>query len=712
MTFAQNIGLLKQQFEKATHDSIRLRLKFLISDYYYGINQKLAKQLAFESLNYLNSGANPVIQIRAIQNAANRYWEDGEYPKSIALQRKVLSISRKNNLVFWTGKAHHYIGLNYFYTADFDSALYYYTLAKKEYLSAGDTAYVSRVENHTGLLYDQMGDYTAAINQVILSMKMQEKIPGFISGSYQVASANALSDSAFFRSRIHKNLTDLEFETKQGNTLNIAQTLRNVGMDYMNLGNQRLAISYLRNANRYYAEANYDPFLENLGEAYEALGILDSAVYFYRLRMVKQAETGTKNTLAACYSLMAKVYFKQNKFDESLSFYKKALDLHELMNNRLPVTQAKLAIVRVLEKNGRYAEALQYATQALELATKIGALPKQVSSYEAMQRIYQHEKQFDKSLEALLKANELNKKLTEGAARLNVSKLSYLYESERKDKQLLQLKEASLLHEAEMKNRNLLIILAAAVVLGVSVTGFVYYSRFRQKKRSAEILENQNKIIEQQNTELTTQNSEKEILLSEIHHRVKNNLQIISSLINLKVNHTTSETRETLLQLNGRIYSMGLIHEKLYQKESIQSVRLDLYLEELSQYLVQSFADNQALSLEVECDVVEMDVERTMTCGLICNELLTNAMKHAFSEEQLARKVKLELINTKDIIQWIISDNGQKYSSHHPPRNSKSFGLRFVDQLVKSKLGGTWQLNIDQGSKVKIQFPHQLNGKT
>lgn len=229
----------------------------------------------------------------------------------------------------------------------------------------------------------------------------------------------------------------------------------------------------------------------------------------------------------------------------------------------------------------------------------------------------------------------------------------------------------------------------------------------RQEKDKAEaekltIIREQNKVLEQRVAERT----------AEIHHRVKNNLQIISSLINLKSRQVSHDIKEILNQLNGRIFSMGLLHEKLYKNENLQSIRLDLYLVELAKYLLESFRESEtSVKLEVDCEPLEIDVDHSLTCGLICNELFTNSMKYAFTEEQERKIISIRLKQYTDFVMLEMSDNGNKVKAV-PEDLMKSFGLRFVDQLVTSKLGGKWNYELNEGFKAVIQMPIKTNGKS
>jgi len=180
----------------------------------------------------------------------------------------------------------------------------------------------------------------------------------------------------------------------------------------------------------------------------------------------------------------------------------------------------------------------------------------------------------------------------------------------------------------------------------------------------------------------------------------------------LKTRQVNHDIKEILNQLNGRIFSMGLLHEQLYKNENLQSIRLDMYLVELAKHLLESFRESEAsVKLEVDCEPLEISVDHSLTYGLICNELFTNSMKHAFTEEQEEKIISLNLRQQAGFLELIMSDNGRKVIGV-PDDLNKSFGLRFVDQLVTSKLRGKWNYRLDEGFKAVIQMPVGTNGKS
>jgi PAS domain S-box-containing protein len=197
---------------------------------------------------------------------------------------------------------------------------------------------------------------------------------------------------------------------------------------------------------------------------------------------------------------------------------------------------------------------------------------------------------------------------------------------------------------------------------------------------------------------------EKEILLQEIHHRVKNNLQVISSLLNLQSAYVDdSQYREMFNESQNRIRSMALIHERLYQSENLADIDFRSYIKKLVRGLFRSYevgADKVALAVDV--GDVSLGVNAAIPCGLIINELVSNCLKHAFPDKK--GSVKIILRSTNGDYQLVVKDNGIGIPEGIDFRNTETLGLRLVTILAESQLNGEIDLIRDKGTEFRITF--------
>jgi two-component sensor histidine kinase len=199
---------------------------------------------------------------------------------------------------------------------------------------------------------------------------------------------------------------------------------------------------------------------------------------------------------------------------------------------------------------------------------------------------------------------------------------------------------------------------------------------------------------------------DKEVLLKEIHHRVKNNLQIISSLLSLQANLVQdSSSREALRESQNRVHSMALIHEKIYQSENLSEVNLATYIETLVNTLVHTYQRaNQNIQINILAEKVTLGINNAVPCGLILNELISNSLKHAFPFGEAGVIVVRSFTDSQGMINLEITDDGIGIPANIDPDNSSSLGLLLVKTLV-TQLGGEIILSrLDRGTKFSIIF--------
>jgi PAS domain S-box-containing protein len=204
--------------------------------------------------------------------------------------------------------------------------------------------------------------------------------------------------------------------------------------------------------------------------------------------------------------------------------------------------------------------------------------------------------------------------------------------------------------------------------------------------------------------QLSNSLQEKVVLLKEVHHRVKNNLQIISSLLNLQSQYVREENaHEIFKESQNRIRSMALIHEKLYQTSSMSRLNIAGYVHELVMNLLHSYDTTGKINFRMDVEDVLLNIDTAITLGLSINEIVSNSLKHAFSAHSQGEiYISLKELD-KDNFSLIISDNGKGLPEHVDFRNTSSLGLQLVNTLIE-QLEGTIELENDNGTRFIITF--------
>ncbi len=198
---------------------------------------------------------------------------------------------------------------------------------------------------------------------------------------------------------------------------------------------------------------------------------------------------------------------------------------------------------------------------------------------------------------------------------------------------------------------------------------------------------------------------EREMLLKEIHHRVKNNLQVISSLLNLQTGSITDGTiKAAVMESQTRVKSMALIHQLLYESEKFSSIDFSKYLGQLMNSLYSSYKKpDKSISFEIITDDIRLDIDRAVPLGLITNELVTNAYKYAFTNITEG-KIEISLRKSSDNnYSLIISDNGTGLPAGFDPDNTNTLGLKLV-RLLTEQIDGTLEFTNVNGAIFRILF--------
>ena len=198
---------------------------------------------------------------------------------------------------------------------------------------------------------------------------------------------------------------------------------------------------------------------------------------------------------------------------------------------------------------------------------------------------------------------------------------------------------------------------------------------------------------------------EKEILLKEVHHRVKNNMQIISSMLKLQMRHIENEEAKVhLMDSHHRVRSMALIHEKLYQAKDFEEIDFADYIKGLSAYIFASYqTDTQRINLKIDIKNVMLNINTAIPCGLIINELITNTLKHAFpNKAEGSLSIKMEKLESESFV-LEVQDTGIGLPADVDPNHVKTLGLQLITSLVQ-QLNGEMKYSNCNGTCFRLEF--------
>lgn len=295
----------------------------------------------------------------------------------------------------------------------------------------------------------------------------------------------------------------------------------------------------------------------------------------------------------------------------------------------------------------------------------------------------------NEALSKLVGFSSPDEMIKEGAlVRYNDPKTREAFIKELKDKGRLNYYEIEMLSKSgETKN-----VLLSATLAGEEILGMMMDITDRKKA-----------------TEKTKAAlKEKEVLLQELHHRVKNNMQVISGLIELQSQQLKDKSsREIFNETRDRVSSMALIHENLYKASDLGNINFMEYIKTLTKHLFYSYnVDSGVVQLKTDVKNVFLDVQVGIPCGLIINELVSNTFKHAFPEGKRGEVCVSLFPESEGQYTLIVKDNGIGFPKKMDFRNTKSLGMQLVTMLV-DQLEGTIELKRDEGTEFVISFPEK-----
>ena len=419
-----------------------------------------------------------------------------------------------------------------------------------------------------------------------------------------------------------------------------------------------------------------------LGDLDESLANMNQAINLYK----KIGETGPP--ILACYNGRGNIYKYMERYEEAIEDYNrcyegaKAIGLERYM---MPPT-ANIGHVYLLQ--GKYAEALPYNLRAIEIMKRIGNSKNLWENYMHVSNIYKELGDYKNALEYHELYEQGHTEYLNTIIARKDSELQVKYETAQKDLAILD-KEAKI---AQQRKTQWLYIGIAGLLAIILFGMYFTLKNIRKKRKSLAIL----------NSELDAKNRQNELLLKEIHHRVKNNLEMVKSLIALQsAKLEDGASKEAMLASQNRVQSMGIIHQKLYQGENLGSIEMKDYFMNLSEGVLDTFNAEEKVKIECAMDQLNLDVDTAVPIGLIVNELLTNALKYAFPDG-VKGQINISLVKENNDLLLKVTDNGIGKTEGSKPKGT-GFGTQLI-QLLTQQLNGTISEEHSNGTAVFFNF--------
>lgn len=584
-------------------------------------------------------------------------------------------------------------GRLYWGMADGKSAVKDHLDALDLYRQLSDKKGVSRVSRYLGQDYMDNGIYPDAKIHLDEALKTAEEINDkpLQASAYDIFSAfyNAQTNSVEAAKASYAYLKIIE---EIHDTASLGGAMESLGENLIASGNLAEGHKYLVKSLEIATQNNDNAEMQMgnmaLGEFNLKTGNLPAAkAYFIKTRDLAEI-AGDGRTVGYVHGLIGNVYKQMGKYHEALEQYLLAIEHsdQEIRSGRILEIYAHIGFVLTMLGKYKLAKAafLEVGNPynppgtALLRKTYFEGLYKLDSATGNWKDAYKHYNLF-----VALKDSNFNK---ETLRTLVASQTQY--EADKKEAILKTAQEKKDLVLQEETKRQRYIRNAAFTGLGLVLLFmlFVYKQRnriAREKKRSDQLVQ------------------EKELLLREIHHRVKNNLEVVSSLLALQSAQIDDpNTKEAMLAGQNRVHSIGIVHQKLYQGTNLGAIEMKDYFINLSESILDSFGAEKRVTIECAMDQLDVDIDTAVPLGLIVNELLTNTLKYAFPEGQ-SGKVRIKLQKQTDgALHLEVSDDGVGKSGI---TQGTGFGGQLV-ALLTQQLGGSMREEVKDGTHIYFEF--------
>jgi len=734
-SLSKKIQLLRYELQNAKDDTARIN--FLLSMGVFFKNRSSHRNTFLDSaLLYSNRSLRLSLQTKRLSKQGESYdlmsqvfGLKGEYGKAKSFSEKAIDAF---------GRAHDYNGQGDAYTqlagyfnhnnnTVVTQKINLLKEALRAYSKSGNKIKIGQTYEKIGNMYCINSEQYLAIQNLkdglniyqSINYKNSQGVYHFLNESY-----DELGD---YKQALIYGLQALKVAAMVGDSsIMLAAIYNHIGKTYRNLGQMDKAQYYEKYALKYAMLNPKADTTNNTLPDYTIIALNLSGIYINEhkeneaIKILQTVKTNDPESKCTLYSLFLRVYTQLRQYDQAEVYFNKLKDALNRVDQFSYVNEAVNSSIVAYFFDKKQYESARLSIRNFEHTPHYDfTKAKLVSDQHWMFRIDSAQGNYLSAIKHSALERKMQDSLMTEEKNKNIMRLEVEYETEKKEREIKlknqnillltkqsQLQQASLHTAALVRNS----IIAGTIMLAMLLA--LGYNRYQIKQKNNKQLEIQQEVINNKNRSLERLIGdkddllkEKEWLLKEIHHRVKNNLQIVISLLNTQsVYLENSEALEAIRESQHRMHSISLIHQKLYQSENIALIKMDEYICELMQYLWDSF--NAARNIEMVMDIkpVSLDVVQAVPIGLILNEAVTNAIKYAFTSKEEGRITVVLSEYGKEKLVLTISDNGCGLPPDFKIEDCTSLGMCLIKGLSK-QLHGEVKISSANGLSIQVIMP-------
>ena len=430
-------------------------------------------------------------------------------------------------------------------------------------------------------------------------------------------------------------------------------------------------------------DLDYDFTLYVIGNNFLALKKYQEALNYFKHSIAIGERYGFYNNLSDVYISLVDLHAYLNEFDEAEIAGENAIKYAELLDNNFMLMRSWLSVGKLQNLQGKYISAIESVERSITIAGVDFSDNYYLSqAYEVLGKAYAYNHNYKDALSAFEEYDRLKNEIFTAESDQRISQIQAEFDVAGKE-DTIELQGITIKRQ---RIRQTLIIVFASLLFILLLLIYIAYQNIRKKR-----------------IQLQKQNLEKEFLLKEIHHRVKNNLGIVTSLLELQSAQIDDpKVKGAMQESQNRVYSMSMIHQRLYQGKNLATVEMKDYFLNLGQNILDSFGAADRVNLEFEMEAIELDVDTAIPLGLIVNELLTNSLKYAFPNNRKGNIIiSLQKIST-EILLLKVADDGVGEQEEN-----LNIGTGFGTQLIKlliQQLDGEMKFQSKEGTSFSFEF--------
>lgn len=689
--FSQRMDSLYNALEKST-EAERAKLLLKIGDIEIRKQPAKALQLFQEAQVFYKQQRDTLHEVDALLRISSCYLRQDR--NELAIQLDSVSLKLSNKIGYPLGIATSYFNIGRFLASKgkFRQAIpnyeNYLSILRKE----GRESQAVNAYNQLGVIYRNLSDYPTSLAWYTEGIEKAKKYKNSNAlGLLYMNAGNTYSIIGRYEEALENQLLSIQIKEKENDWNGLAQSFINISPIYSKLNQQDQAISYLKKAlalkEHIQNPRSIGLIFNNLGVAFARLQLFDSAISFANKSLELRLKIGDNVGIAQSYDNLGSFYRDKKDYTKSLDLYLEALKRREMLQSKDDLANIYSNLGVLYSRLGQQRKSEEYLLKSLGVYRQTGSASIKDPLYQ-LTLLYEDQGKIESASLYRKEYLTINDSLVNNEVKYRLLKMEAAYEVKKRDDELLlKQKENELAALKLSRNENQMYWLSISLLFAFGFLAISVRSYLFQKKTNA-VLRNKSERIE--------------LLNKELHHRIKNNLQTISSLLSSQSFKTSDETAKAALRTGqSRVDAMALLHQKLYLNDELKAVNMEEYLQSLISSLARMYnVDSSIVTQKVTLLNNKMDVDIAIPLALIINELITNAFKHAFIAIRNPI-MSVSLGNTvSSKLELVIRDNGNGITEQQRSK-ANSFGLKLVDMLAR-QLNATVSMKNDCGTVFQL----------